>query len=124
MSRAKQMLFWLGMVNDITRMVEGCSVCEKHQRSTTTHDILQTEVPTLPFEIVGSDLFHFQGNDYILIADSYSGFFDFVKLRETSSRTVIVELKKWFATFGIPRILLTDNGPQYSSVEFSSFSKQ
>ncbi|XP_058840852.1 uncharacterized protein K02A2.6-like [Topomyia yanbarensis] len=122
--RAKQMLFWIGMYNDITRMVENCSVCEKHQRSTTKHDILGNEIPTLPFEIVGSDLFHFQGRDYILIADSYSGYFDFVELRETSSKSVMVELKRWFSMFGIPRILYTDNGPQYSSLEFNNFSKK
>lgn len=33
-------------------------------------------------------------------------------------------LKRWFACHGIPRILYTDNGPQYASREFANFSKQ
>ncbi|XP_053698805.1 uncharacterized protein K02A2.6-like [Sabethes cyaneus] len=122
--RAKQMLFWIGMVSDIKKMVENCRICEKYQRSSTKHEILTNEVPTLPFEIVGSDLFHFQGEDYVLIADSYSGYYDFKKLRETSSKSVIQELKQWFSSFGIPRIVYTDNGPQYSSHEFAKFSKE
>lgn len=122
--RAKQMLFWIGMTADIARMVETCVICEKFQRSNQKHELLTNEIPTLPFEIVGSDLFHYQGDDFLLIADSYSGYYDFVKLAATTSKSVIEQLKRWFATHGIPRILYTDNGPQYSSVEFTSFARK
>ncbi|XP_053699114.1 uncharacterized protein K02A2.6-like [Sabethes cyaneus] len=121
--RAKQQLFWIGMSNDIQNMVQTCPICEKYQKSNQKYEILSNEIPSLPFEIVGSDFFHFQGHEYLLIADSYSGYFDFVKLDHTSSKTTIEQMKKWFANFGIPRILYTDNGPQYSSKEFADFSK-
>ena len=85
---------------------------------------MNNEIPTYPFEIVGSDLFTFQGRDYILIADSYSGFYDFKQLKHTTTKEVTDELKNWFALFGIPRTLITDNGPQYSSHDFKQFSSE
>lgn len=122
--RAKQSLFWLGMTSDIARMVEQCTVCEKHQRSNVKHELMTSEIPTLPFEIVASDMFHFHGKDYLLIADSYSGYFDFEELKEPTARVVIEKLKRWFATHGIPRVLYTDNGPQYSANEFAIFCQK
>ena len=44
-------------------------------------------------------------------------------LRSTSSASVIHKLKTVFACHGIPENLMSDNGPQFSSQEFSNFSK-
>ena len=44
-------------------------------------------------------------------------------LRSTSSASVIHKLKTVFARHGIPESLMSDNGPQFSSQEFSNFSK-
>ena len=38
-------------------------------------------------------------------------------------QAVVCELKTMFACFGIPEILVTDNGPQFSSNEFQVFAK-
>ena len=40
------------------------------------------------------------------------------------SRIVIQKLKVHFSRFGIPDELFTDNGPQYSSLEFKEFSNK
>jgi len=41
----------------------------------------------------------------------------------TTSASVIHKLKTLFARHGIPDSLMSDNGPQFSSQEFYSFSK-
>lgn len=71
---------------------------------------------------MATDLFTFQSREYILIADSYSGFFDFRQLRHTTTKEVVEHLKSWFATHGIPAKLESDNGPQYASMEFRRFA--
>ena len=40
---------------------------------------------------------------------------------ETSSKSVIYCLKEVFSDFGQPEIVVSDNGPQFSSAEFKSF---
>ena len=42
---------------------------------------------------------------------------------DTSSRTVIMKLRKQFAVHGVPKTLISDNGPQYKSREFREFAK-
>ncbi|XP_021348084.1 uncharacterized protein K02A2.6-like [Mizuhopecten yessoensis] len=45
-------------------------------------------------------------------------------LQDTTSKTVIRALRSQFARHGIPDILCSDNGPQFSSDEFRRFSKE
>ena len=44
-------------------------------------------------------------------------------LKQTTSVTVIEHCKSIFARFGIPEIVLSDNGPQFHSREFLKFSQ-
>ena len=46
-----------------------------------------------------------------------------VKLTSTTSLNIIEALKDIFARHGIPETVVSDNGPQYSSLEFSQFSQ-
>ena len=55
--------------------------------------------------------------------DHFPDYIELKQLEDTLSETVIQSLKNQFATHGIPCILISDNGPQYSSSEFAKFSK-
>lgn len=120
--RGKLYLFWPNQVKEIQEYVEKCRVCQQTQRDNNKEPIFETETPTHPFELVSTDLFQFDGKDYIVLADSYSGYLDFKKLKSTSSYEVIECLKAWFSVHGVPRVLKSDNGPQYSSAQFKQFS--
>lgn len=61
---------------------------------------------------------------YLILVDSYSGWYEMSTLRDLSSKTVIKKMKCHFATHGIPSKLLTDNGLQFSSREFQSFDSK
>ena len=120
---ARDHVFWINMDKDIEEYVNKCQVCQATQKNNIQHKIKLHEVPKRPWSIVGTDLFEFKNENYILIADSYSGFFDFKKLNLTASKNVIKELKEWFAVHGVCDKLFSDNGPQYASEEFKKFAK-
>lgn len=122
--RARTAVFWTGMQNDIIKYIERCKICQSTQKSNTKEPIMTKEIPQLPWEIVASDLFHLDGKEYVGICDSYSGFYTFKKLNGQTSHEVITILKEVFATHGIPRVLESDNGPQYSSKEFKNFANE
>ena len=44
-------------------------------------------------------------------------------MKSITSTATIRELRKIFTTFGIPEQLVSDNGPQFTSAEFSQFLK-
>lgn len=124
LSAARSHVFWLNMAKEINDYVDKCSVCEATQKSNAKEPLITKEIPKYPFQIVATDLFTFMSREFLLIVDSYSGFFDFRQLRHTTSNEVIENLKSWFATHGIPEKLESDNGPQYSSLEFRQFADE
>ena len=73
-------------------------------------------------ELVSTDLFKWNGGDYLLVVDSYSRFIEIAKLTNTSSSRVIQHTKSIFARHSIPTTVKSDNGPQYSSDEYRKFS--
>ena len=79
------------------------------------------DVPGMPWQKVTSDLLSWGGCDYLITTDYHSNFFEIARLYDTTSNTVINILKSQFARYGIPHTLVTDNGPQYTSVAFLKF---
>lgn len=124
LTRARNSAFWIGQTRDIKQYVEQCSVCQKTQRTNTKEPALMKVVPDYPFQLVSSDLFHFKGDEYILIADHYSGFVDFKKLKSATSAEVILCLKQWFSVHGIPETFESDGGPQFTSNRFKTFARE
>ena len=120
--RAKMAVWWPGLNKQICRIIQNCQVCTKRNQP-HTEPMLSPTLPMYPWQKVSSDLFTLKGRNYLLIVDSFSRFPEVVQLSSTSSQTVIGILKSVFAQFGIPEILVTDNGPQYASKHMAEFAK-
>ena len=73
--------------------------------------------------VVGTDLFEWRGQHYLLIVDYLSRFPEIARLESTSSAQVIAHMKSIFSRQGIPVVVRSDNGPQYSSDAFKQFAK-
>ena len=54
--------------------------------------------------------------------DYYSRYIDVTYLPSLTSATVIGKLKKFFSHHGVPEIVVSDNGTQFSSAEFRTFA--
>jgi len=76
------------------------------------------DVPPRTWHTLCSDLFHWEQNHYLLIANLYSKFPIVRKLGTLSSRSVISHMKGIFDEYGIPNRLISEDGTQYSSEEF------
>ena len=63
-------------------------------------------------------------SNYILIIDYFSRFIEVIKLKSTTSGAIIEALKSVFSCYGIPEIVMSDKGPQYSSNGFNAFAKK
>ena len=60
---------------------------------------------------------------YILVADYFTKYIEISKLDKESSQEAIKRPKSIFARHGIPQQVMSDNGTQYSSIEFYKFAK-
>ena len=102
--------------------IEHCLVCVRNQPP-RYEPMISTPLPEYPWQKVASDLFHLKGSDYLIIVDYFSRFPEIIKLLSTNSAAVIEALKTVFARHGIPQILVTDNGSQYTADEFAKFAR-
>ena len=74
--------------------------------------------------MVATDLFETKNSKYLLLVDYYSRFPVLRNLGSTTSRVLVQEMKAVFAELGVPNVIVSDGGPQYTSVEFKDFTKQ
>ena len=61
---------------------------------------------------------------YILVVDYYSRYPEVVQQKTTTTQNIIHALKSVFSHHGIPQTYFSDNGPQYTSREFTAFAQQ
>ncbi|XP_051984856.1 uncharacterized protein K02A2.6-like [Xyrauchen texanus] len=120
--RARGIVFWPSLTKDIEKEVLSCSVCNSmrpHQQKEPLH---LHDIPELPWSSVATDIFEWNGQHYLVLVDSYSGWFEIDKLHDLSSSTVITKLKRHFAVHASPHIVFSDNGTQFSSQRFKEFA--
>ena len=122
-ARAKQSVWWPGISKEIEALVENCPTCCK-TRVQFAEPLIATTFPKLPWQRVGTDLFEYKGMQYILVIDYFSRYIEIAKLSSTSSDAIITHLKSIFARHGIPQVVVSDNGPQYSSEMFRKFASE
>ena len=120
--RARECVYWPGMTGDINQLIAGCEVCQKFQASNQPETLQPHDLPSRQWEKVGVDLFELDGKDYLITVDYLSNFWEIDKLADTRSVTVIKALKAHFARYGIPSMVISDNGPQFTSENFKNFT--
>ena len=122
--RARESIFWPNMNAEIREYISGCETCRKFETANPKEPLMSHDIPDRPWAKVGTDLFTFNGREYLLVVDYYSNFWDVDCLfDDATSKVVIRKLKAHFARHGIPDTIVSDNGPQYSSAEFRKFCK-
>ena len=123
--RARDMIYWPGLNSQIEEMTRNCAVCQQNQRKQQKEPMTIHPLPSLPWNKVGVDLFDFEGAHYLLCVDYYSNFIEVAPLnKDTRSCAVIKHLKINIARYGIMETLISDNGPQFISKEFSDFCQK
>ena len=120
---AKDIMFWPGMHSEILDYISKCGICNEHKSSNQKEPMIPSTISELPWQVVGTDLFTWDGNNYVLVVDYMSRFFEVARLENMKSSTVISHMKSIFARHGIPCEVRSDNGGCYASAEFKNFAK-
>ena len=66
----------------------------------------------------------FLGEMFLLIADAHSEWMDIYPVKSPTSQATIEKLRQSFSVFGLPKMLVSDNGTCFTSAEFETFMKQ
>lgn len=120
---AREIMYWPKMNAELTEAVKNCKVCQESQPAQTKEPMMSHPIPQLPWQAVASDCFEIQGEHFVVLVDLYSDYIEVSSLSDMSTKAVIEKMKPMFATHGVPAVLITDNGSNYSSQEFKEFTQ-
>ena len=76
-------------------------------------------MPSRLWSKVGADQFKLGQQNFLILVEYWSSYFEVQELKRITSTTVITACK----VHGIPDVLITDNGTQFSSSEFAKFAE-
>jgi len=122
-ARARSSVFWLGLSQQIQALVRACEHCQKFARAHLKEPLIPIPIPDRPWSRIAADLCDFNGV-YLVVTDYYSRFIEIYQLTTLTTKGVTNRLTEMFARWGLPDILVSDNGPQFASKEFASFCRQ
>ena len=117
--RAQSSAWWPGMSKEVTEYVRNCHVCAQ-DANPSKKPLIPAKLPTYPWQRVATDLFFAQWNNVYPHSYYFSQLLEVIKLSTITSSSVILAMKSVFSRHGIPKVVNSDNGPQYSSEELRS----
>ena len=118
---AKQAVYCPGLNEQLEQLILNCQLCLKWSRSKRKPDESSTlgqEVPILPWTKLATNLFHFEGQSYLLLVDYTSQDPIIRRLTSMMAHHIANHCKQIFSEYGWPETLISDNGPCYASKTF------
>ncbi|MCP3665847.1 MAG: transposase family protein, partial [Gammaproteobacteria bacterium] len=107
------------------KFVQHCVVCQRSSKSAPNDNIPISEIPspTKPWEQLAIDISgtYFNDNYIMVLIDYYSKFPEILSTKTITSTYIINWLREIFARYGNPGAIVSDNGPQFISREFTDF---
>ncbi|XP_026567937.1 uncharacterized protein K02A2.6-like [Pseudonaja textilis] len=119
---ARSYVWWPGMDDEIAKWVSSCRPCQESRPAPPVTTPTKWESANAPWSRLHIDLAGpMHGKTFLVVVDSFSKWIDVALLPTTTTRAVAQALTRLFVTHGLPDTLVSDNGPQFTSTEFSRY---
>jgi len=119
---AKFYAWWPGINKQIEQQVSQCSACQSGRAREPEVPLFSWAVTSEPWSRVHIDFAGpFEGSMWLIVIDSYTKWLEVKKMKSTSALATCRKLREIFASLGLPRTCVSDNGPQFTSDEFQQF---
>ena len=127
--RLSTRVFWESMRKDIFTYIKACAACQQFKyNNTPTSSPMQIHSVNEPWHTIGIDIMGpfpptTRNKRFLLVVvDYFTRWIEVFALRSTTSGDIADILNnEVFSRFGLPRYMVSDNGPQFISNLFQSF---
>ena len=121
---ARSYLWWPGLDRCLEKCVQECLACQAERNTPALAPLHPWLWPTKPWQRVHVDFAGpFMGEMFMVVVDAHAKWPEVIPMSSTTSSNTIDELRRLFAAYGLPRQLVSDNGPQFTLNEFATFCK-
>lgn len=121
-SLARSYVWWPGLDEAVEAECRACSVCAAVADAPPAHAPSPWPWPDRPWTRLHVDfLGPIAGVSYLIVVDAHSKWIEAIKMSTTTTQSVIKVLRDMWSRFGLPKQLVSDNGPPFFSSEFKEF---
>ena len=121
-SVARSYVWWPQINEDIEHLVKKCEKCQSTQSAPPLAPLHPWLWPTKPWERIHVDFAGpVRGKMLFVVVDAHSKWPEVFPMVSTTASATIRVLRSLFATYGLLRQVVSDNGPQFASEEFRLF---
>lgn len=130
LKKLQERYYWPLMSEDVRKFCQGCDTCKstKYPNTNQTPLMGRQKIASMPWQTISVDFIgpfprSKSGNSVLLVVtDLFSKFVIIQPLRDAKTKPLISFLENMvFLLFGVPEILISDNGVQFKSKEFDKF---
>jgi hypothetical protein len=119
---ARSFVWWPGIDKEIEELARSCSDCQEYKLIPKNLCVHKWEQAPSPWYRIHIDYAGpFLGKMFLVIVDAYSKWPEIISMNSTNTESTIRVLRDVFSRYGIPVLLVSDNGTQFTSEEFENF---
>lgn len=119
---ARSFVYWPGLDSDIEQVANTCVDCSKYANNPPKFKEHHWDYPKGPWERIHIDYAGpFLGTMFLVITDAFSKWIEVKLTRSTTANATISILDELFSTYGVPITIVSDNGTNFTSMEFKNF---
>ena len=110
---------------DIEQIFHACSVFQESRPAPSLASLHPWSWPSEPWSRLHIDFAGpFMGNMYLVLVDTYSKWMDVEIMSQIIASQTIEKLRLIFAVHGLPKKVVSDNGPTFTSHKFQEFMER
>ena len=121
-SRARNTVYWPGLNSAIKQKRLDCTACNTIAPSQPKEPLCLLPQPQYPFQFICMDAFELKGQNYLAVADKFSGWILVYHCKSgVTSAVVASKLRTIFESYGAAERLYTDGGLPFASKQVEEF---
>lgn len=121
-SLARSYFWWSRIDKHLEYKVSTCIACQQNRKTVVPKPLHPWEFPSRPWSRIHVDYAGpMDGSMYLVVINAYSKWLEVIQTNGCTSRITIAKLRSLFCTHGLPDVIVSDNGPCFTSEEFKSF---
>ncbi|MFH4981289.1 hypothetical protein AB6A40_007998, partial [Gnathostoma spinigerum] len=122
---ARSYVYWPGIDKDIEAMVRHCQPCALALKDPVKTNLASWPIPDKPWSRIHIDYAGpFEGHYFLVVVDAHSKWHEIFMTDQSTASTTLKLLRQLFAQFGMPEVIVSDNGTQFTSTQFADFCKR
>ena len=121
---ARETVYWPNINKDIEQISKSCYACQENQPRQQKEPLQPHDVPSTPWTKLGTDMFQFNKEEYLLVTDYHSKYPIVYRMKNTTSASIASTMSGIFSLFGPPAVVVSDNGPQFVGKAFQEMCEK